>query len=56
MANNTIADGEDGLPTFTEGTTRLVGGLDIDSLVDYLQAHEPEGVSETPTTRISSTP
>lgn len=52
VANNFLADGGDSFPTFRDGTNRLVGGLDIDSLRDYLLANDP--VSATPTDRISS--
>jgi 5'-nucleotidase len=52
VANNFIADGGDGFATFKDGANRLVGGLDIDSLRDYLLANDP--VAATPTDRISS--
>jgi 5'-nucleotidase len=52
VANNFLADGGDSFPTFKQGANRLVGGLDIDSLRDYLLANDP--VSATPTDRISS--
>jgi 5'-nucleotidase len=51
VANNFLADGGDNFATFKQGTNRLVGGLDIDSLRRYLQTHDP--VSATPTDRIS---
>jgi 5'-nucleotidase len=53
-ANNFLADGGDSFPGFTEGTNRLIGGLDIDSLRAYLQDNSP--VQETPTDRISQQP
>jgi 5'-nucleotidase len=40
-ANNFLADGGDGFTTFKQGTNRLIGGLDIDSLRLHLQAHDP---------------
>jgi 5'-nucleotidase len=39
---------------FRQGTERVNGGLDIDSLVMYLEAHDP--VSPTATDRISAVP
>jgi 5'-nucleotidase len=51
VANNFIADGADGFGTFKQGTNRLVGGLDIDSLRSYLLDNDP--VAATPTDRIS---
>jgi 5'-nucleotidase len=54
VANNFLSDGGDNFPTFKAGTNKLIGGLDIDSLVKYLQAHDPYTV--TPTDRISSQP
>jgi 5'-nucleotidase len=53
--NNFIADGGDGFTLIpASGDNRLTGGLDIDSLVEYLKANDP--VSPTPTTRISQQP
>jgi 5'-nucleotidase len=54
VANNFLSDGGDNFSTFKQGTNKLVGGLDIDSLRSYLLAHDP--VSPTPTTRISQQP
>jgi 5'-nucleotidase len=54
VANNFIADGGDSFATLKEGTNRLVGGLDIDSLRSYLMENSP--VDVTPTNRISSQP
>ena len=54
VANNFLADGGDNFGAFRQGTNRLVGGLDIDSLRRYLQANDP--VSPTPTDRISQQP
>lgn len=55
VANNFIADGGDSFPGFPElGEDRLTGGLDIDSLREYLLTSSP--VSETPTDRISQLP
>nr|CAA9309789.1 MAG: 5'-nucleotidase [uncultured Nocardioidaceae bacterium] len=53
-ANNFISDGGDSFSTFTSATNKLVGGLDIDSLREYLLANSP--VSPTPTNRISQVP
>jgi 5'-nucleotidase len=53
-ANNFLSDGGDNFGTFKAGTNKLIGGLDIDSLRVYLQAHDPYTV--TPTDRISSAP
>jgi len=53
--NNFIADGGDGFTLIPESAdNRVTGGLDIDSLVEYLKAHDP--VSPTPTDRISQQP
>ncbi len=52
VANSFLSDGGDGFSTFKSGTNKLVGGLDIDSLRIYLQAHDPYTV--TATDRISS--
>ena len=46
-ANNFLADGGDGFTTFKQGTNRLIGGLDIDSLRLYLQAIDPFPVPTT---------
>src|SRR4051794_26066202 len=54
VANNFLSDGGDNFATFKAGTNKLIGGLDIDSLVKYLQAHDPYTV--TLTNRISSQP
>jgi 5'-nucleotidase len=51
-ANNFLSDGGDNFATFKAGTNKLVGGLDIDSLRLFLQAHDPYTV--TATDRISS--
>jgi 5'-nucleotidase len=56
VANNFLSDGGDNFPTFKAGTNKLIGGLDIDSLVTYLQAHDPYDPALAPTTRISSQP
>ena len=52
VANNFLSDGGDNFATFKAGTNKLIGGLDIDSLRLYLQAHDPYDV--TPTDRIST--
>jgi 5'-nucleotidase len=54
VANNFLSDGGDNFGTFKSGTNKLIGGLDIDSLVKYLQAHDPYALASAPTTRISS--
>ncbi len=51
-ANSFLSDGGDNFGTFKAGTNKLIGGLDIDSLRIYLQAHDPYTVSATD--RISS--
>ena len=50
--NNFIADGGDNFTVLKDGTDRINGGLDIDTLVNYLKAHDP--YTTTPTDRISS--
>ena len=52
VANSFLSDGGDNFATFKAGASKLIGGLDIDSLRLYLQAHDPYTV--TPTDRISS--
>jgi 5'-nucleotidase len=53
--NNFIADGGDNFTVLRdEGENRTTGGLDIDSLREYLIANDP--VEETPTDRISQQP
>lgn len=54
VANSFLADGGDDFATFTEGTDRIVGGLDIDALRTYLLSQDP--VSATATDRISQQP
>jgi 5'-nucleotidase len=54
VANNFLADGGDSFPTFVDGTNRLIGGLDIDSLRAYLLENSP--VEPTLTDRISQQP
>jgi 5'-nucleotidase len=56
VANNFLSDGGDGFGTFKSGTNKLIGGLDIDSLVKYLQAHDPYDPATAPTDRISNQP
>jgi 5'-nucleotidase len=51
VLNNFIADGGDNFPTFTQGTDRFIGGLDIDALADHLAASSP--YAPTPTSRIT---
>ncbi|MGH3346077.1 MAG: bifunctional metallophosphatase/5'-nucleotidase [Nocardioides sp.] len=55
VANNFIVDGGDNFTVLRDsGANRLTGGLDIDSLREYLLANDP--VVPTPTTRISQQP
>ncbi len=54
VANSFLSDGGDNFATFKQGTNKLVGGLDIDSLRSYLQANDP--VAATATDRISQQP
>jgi 5'-nucleotidase len=49
--NSFLADGGDNFTVLREGTDRLVGGLDIDALVTYLQAHDP--IAPPPADRIT---
>lgn len=51
VANNFLSDGGDSFSTFKQGTNKLIGGLDIDSLRTYLLDHDPVG--PTGTDRIS---
>jgi len=51
-ANNFLSDGGDSFTTFKQGTNKLIGGLDIDSLRLYLQAHDPYTVP-TALTRVT---
>ncbi len=53
-ANNFIMDGGDNFTGFSAGENRLTGGLDIDSLREYLIAHDP--VAPTLPDRISQQP
>ncbi len=46
-ANNFLSDGGDSFTTFTQGTNKLNGGLDIDSLRLDLQPHDPYTVPTT---------
>jgi 5'-nucleotidase len=55
--NNFIADGGDNFTVLRDqGENRVTGGLDIDSLREYLLANIDTGVEPTPTTRISQQP
>ncbi|CAA9350816.1 MAG: 5'-nucleotidase [uncultured Nocardioidaceae bacterium] len=54
VMNNFLADGGDNFTVLPEGTNRYVGGLDIDSLVAYLEANDPIDPDDYPTDRISS--
>jgi 5'-nucleotidase len=52
VTNNFLVDGGDGFGTFTSGTNRFFGGLDIDAFSDYLGANNP--YEAPPTNRITS--
>ena len=54
VANNFIMDGGDSFTGFSAGENRVNGGLDIDSLRNYLLANDP--VVPTATDRISQLP
>ena len=54
VTNNFLSDGGDNFTVLQEGTNKYVGGLDIDSLVNYLGDHDPIDPSDYPTDRISS--
>ena len=41
VANNFVSGGGDGFGVFADGTNKYFGGLDIDSLRMYLEAHDP---------------
>jgi 5'-nucleotidase len=56
VANSFLSDGGDNFATFKSGANKLIGGLDIDSLVKFLQSHDPYDPATAPTTRISSQP
>jgi 5'-nucleotidase len=51
VTNNFLSDGGDGFPTFTQGTGKYFGGLDIDAFANYLEANSP--YSPAPLTRIT---
>ncbi|MBA2715655.1 MAG: bifunctional metallophosphatase/5'-nucleotidase [Propionibacteriales bacterium] len=50
VCNSFLSDGGDNFSVFAAGTNKYFGGLDIDALVDYLQAHDP--YTPVPTNRI----
>jgi 5'-nucleotidase len=50
--NNFLATGGDGFTVFREGTEALGGAQDIDALVDYFGANEPDGIAVPPLNRI----
>ncbi len=41
VTNNFLSDGGDNFPTFTSGTAKLIGGLDIDAFAAYLTDSSP---------------
>ncbi len=54
VVNSFLSDGGDGFATLAQGEGKYFGGLDIDSLANYLAA-QPGGVyTPTPTDRISA--
>jgi 5'-nucleotidase len=54
VVNSFLAGGGDGFATLATGANVYFGGLDIDSLADYLAAHDP--YTPTATDRISNQP
>ncbi len=50
VCNSFLSDGGDNFSVFAAGSNKYFGGLDIDALVDYLQAHDP--YTPVPTNRI----
>lgn len=41
VCNSFLSDGGDNFSVFAAGTNKYIGGLDIDALVDYLNAQDP---------------
>ncbi len=41
VCNSFLSDGGDNFPTFTDGTNKFIGGLDIDALANYLAVNDP---------------
>ncbi len=54
--NNFLATGGDGFTIFNEGTNALGGAQDIDALVAYFDAAEPDGIAVPPLNRIVPKP
>ncbi|MEJ7744519.1 MAG: 5'-nucleotidase C-terminal domain-containing protein [Nocardioidaceae bacterium] len=54
VCNSFLSDGGDNFTVFAAGTNKCIGGLDIDALVDYLNAHDP--YTPVPTDRIDVQP
>ena len=54
--NNFLATGGDGFTVFNEGTNALGGAQDIDALVAYFDAAEPDGIAVPPLNRIVPKP
>jgi 5'-nucleotidase len=52
--NSFLADGGDGFPAFTLGTSRLGGAVDTDALEAYFKAFSP--VAPGPQNRITQIP
>lgn len=53
VTNNFLSDGGDGFPTFTSGTGKYFGGLDIDAFADYLALPANQDYTPAPLTRIT---
>ena len=54
VCNSFLSDGGDNFTVFAAGTNKYIGGLDIDALVDYLNANDP--YTPVPTNRIDVQP
>jgi 5'-nucleotidase len=39
--NNFLATGGDGFTVFTQGTNQIGGPIDLDVLIEYIEAHNP---------------
>jgi len=42
--NNFLATGGDSFPAFTVGTNQVGGPVDLDALIEYVEAHTPIGL------------
>ncbi|GMA87567.1 hypothetical protein GCM10025868_28170 [Angustibacter aerolatus] len=54
VANNFLSDGGDNFAAFTNGTNKIVGGIDIDGFAAYLSSHSP--YTPVATDRITTAP